>query len=87
MAEKPDWEEAYADTQREIREHLREERKRGGTRRVYVPGSRKVKAVANLTDQDIDTIALRDAERGAQRGINQWNAAERERRTRNGQAM
>lgn len=65
--------DAYHQAQRDEIEHLRRLRSLGDTGRVELPGIYKSRAIRDLTDAQIDAIALATAERTIHAVIHQHN--------------
>lgn len=65
---------------------LRRERADGSSRRVEVPGTRRVRTVSNLTDREIEVLAFDESRQDVEQEINRYNRREALRRYRAGVA-
>ena len=72
-APKPDWRNSYQDQSRMHEDDLRDQRARGVSWFYSVPGYRQMVDVRYMTDDQIATLARREAERDVTRAIRQWN--------------
>lgn len=82
-----DWRHSRMETFRELVKSMRAERSRGSGRMVDVPGLRRMKEVANLTDEQVDRVCLEQATRWTEAGINQVNESIDRRKMRAGEAL